>query len=130
MLKRIIDAPPSLKRFLDARSKGASEEELKALRAADEAARDHRTDVVVQFPADRERSDGEGSMSTGIVKMFNADKGYGFIKPDDGAADLFVHIRSCAEDIEELRKGQRVRFDQRTSSRSGKPEAFAVALIK
>lgn len=53
MLNKILDAPPTLKRFLVARSTGASEEELKALKAADEAARDHRTDVVVELKRQR-----------------------------------------------------------------------------
>jgi len=56
MLNRIIDAAPTLRAFLDARRRGATAEELKILRAADEAARDSRTDVVIEFkPADRKR---------------------------------------------------------------------------
>lgn len=52
----IIDAAPTLRAFLDARRRGATAEELKALRAADEAARDPRTDVVIEFkPLARER---------------------------------------------------------------------------
>jgi hypothetical protein len=46
---KVVHATGALKKFLDARSQGASSEELKTLRAADEAARDHRTDVVIEF---------------------------------------------------------------------------------
>lgn len=70
-------------------------------------------------------------MATGTVKRFDADRGFGFIVPDNGGVDLFVHIKNCAEDIEELSEGQRVRFDERPSSRiAGKFEAFAVAVIE
>lgn len=69
-------------------------------------------------------------MATGIVKKYDADRGFGFIAPDAGGADLFVHITNCAEDIDELQQGQRVRFDERPSPRhGGKPEAYAVALV-
>jgi len=68
-------------------------------------------------------------MATGTVKFFNEAKGFGFIARDDGGADLFVHISNCADHIEALNKDQRVRFDERTSKRNGKPEAFAVALL-
>ena len=68
-------------------------------------------------------------MATGTVKFYNDGKGYGFITPDDGGADIFVHISNCAENIDLLIKGQRVRFDQRVGARNGKPEAHAVALL-
>jgi CspA family cold shock protein len=69
-------------------------------------------------------------MATGTVKKYDPDRGFGFIVPDTGGIDLFVHIKNCAEDIEELQQGQRVRFDERPSPRmSGKFEAFAVALL-
>ena len=69
-------------------------------------------------------------MATGTVKNF-PDKGFGFIAPDAGGVDIFVHIRSCAENIEELQQGQRVRFDERRSERhNGKFEACAVTLLE
>jgi len=69
-------------------------------------------------------------MATGVVKSFNPDRGFGFIIPDSGGVDLFVHISSCADGIEELHEGQRVRFDERASRRqAGKFEACAVALV-
>jgi CspA family cold shock protein len=55
-------------------------------------------------------------------------KGFGFITKDDGD-EIFVHISNCARDLEELVQGQRVRFDEQTSKRSGKPEATAVELL-
>jgi cold shock protein len=68
-------------------------------------------------------------MATGIVKFYNEEKGFGFITREDGEGEIFVHISNCAEDIEALEKGQRVRFDEGVSKRSGKPEAIAVALL-
>jgi CspA family cold shock protein len=52
---------------------------------------------------------------TGIVKFYNESKGYGFITPDAGGTDVFDHISACDERIEALEKGQRVRFEERTS---------------
>lgn len=47
-------------------------------------------------------------MSTGTVKWFNAQKGYGFIKPDDGSTDAFVHITALADaGIATLHEGRR-----------------------
>jgi cold shock protein len=69
-------------------------------------------------------------MPTGKVRFYNADRGFGFITPDRGGENIFFHIKSCADGIEELSEGQCVRFEERQSTRSsGKQEAFAVVLV-
>jgi CspA family cold shock protein len=51
-------------------------------------------------------------MATGIVKWFNPQKGYGFIQPEDGSKDVFVHISAVERSgIGNLREGQRLTFD-------------------
>jgi CspA family cold shock protein len=51
-------------------------------------------------------------MPTGTVKWFNATKGYGFIEPDGGGKDAFVHISAVQEaGLQELREGQKVQFE-------------------
>ena len=50
-------------------------------------------------------------MANGIVKWFNAQKGYGFIEQDDGGKDVFVHVNSLAPGIGTLSENQAVEFD-------------------
>jgi CspA family cold shock protein len=51
-------------------------------------------------------------MSTGTVKWFNPSKGYGFIEPDDGSKDVFVHISAVERSgMGNLREGQRLSFE-------------------
>jgi cold shock protein len=51
-------------------------------------------------------------MSIGTVKWFNAQKGYGFIQPEDGSKDVFVHVSAVERsDLGSLHEGQRVSFE-------------------
>ncbi len=67
-------------------------------------------------------------MPTGIVKFFKADKGYGFIKPDDGGPDIFVHIRDIRGQ-QQLQQGMRVGYEIATDQRSGRTKAQDVRLL-
>jgi CspA family cold shock protein len=67
-------------------------------------------------------------MSVGTVKWFNATKGFGFIRPEDGTEDVFVHISALERaGIGNLQEGQRVRFDVERNPKSGK---FAAANLQ
>jgi CspA family cold shock protein len=60
-------------------------------------------------------------MTTGTVKFYNDRKGFGFIQPDDGGKDVFVHATALERaGIHALREGQKVVFDTQTDERSGK----------
>jgi len=64
-------------------------------------------------------------METGTVKWFNDSKGYGFISPDDGAKDLFVHHSSIAgEGFKTLVEGSKVSYESREGQKG--PEAIQV----
>ena len=63
-------------------------------------------------------------MSTGTVKWFNPTKGFGFIQPDDGNKDVFVHISAVERaGLNDLREGQKVSYELTTDKRSGKVSA-------
>jgi cold shock protein len=63
-------------------------------------------------------------MAKGTVKWFNATKGFGFITPDDGGNDAFVHISAVERaGMSYLTEGQKVEFDLVVNNRSGKPAA-------
>ena len=60
-------------------------------------------------------------MATGTVKFYNTQKGYGFIVPDDGSKDVFVHATALERaGIRGLNEGQKVNFETQTDQRSGK----------
>ncbi|HRD29425.1 MAG TPA: cold-shock protein [Caulobacter sp.] len=63
-------------------------------------------------------------MATGTVKWFNATKGYGFIQPDDGGADVFVHISAVERaGMRSLNEGQKLSYELERDNRSGKTSA-------
>ncbi len=64
------------------------------------------------------------SMATGTVKWFNGTKGFGFIQPDDGGNDVFVHISAVERaGMRSLNEGQKVSFELERDQRSGKMSA-------
>ncbi|KAA0124821.1 cold-shock protein [Methylobacterium sp. P1-11] len=63
-------------------------------------------------------------MSIGTVKWFNDTKGFGFIQPDDGGNDVFVHISAVERaGMRNLVEGQKVSYEMETDRRSGKQSA-------
>ena len=72
----------------------------------------------------RHASKGESAMPTGTVKWFNGTKGYGFIAPDEGGADVFVHISAVERSgMSGLDEGQKVSYDIEVDQRRGKSSA-------
>ncbi len=66
-------------------------------------------------------------MTTGTVKFYNVAKGYGFIQPDDGGKDVFVHASALERaGIRNLVEGQKVSFDVEADRRTGKSSATNV----
>jgi CspA family cold shock protein len=69
------------------------------------------------------RAKGKG-MTTGTVKWFNPQKGFGFIQPDDGSRDVFVHISAVERaGMYDLKEGQKLNFDIVPDRRTGKSSA-------
>ena len=63
-------------------------------------------------------------MTTGTVKWFNSTKGFGFIQPDNGGADAFVHISAVERaGMREIVEGQKLDFELERDSKSGKMSA-------
>ena len=63
-------------------------------------------------------------MSTGTVKWYNDQKGYGFIQPSDGGKDVFVHVSAVERaGIPGLREGQKLSYEVQTDRRTGKTSA-------
>jgi CspA family cold shock protein len=69
-------------------------------------------------------------MTTGTVKWFNATKGFGFIQPDEGGADVFVHISAVERaGLRGLNEGQKVSYELERDQRSGKTSAGQLQAI-
>ena len=63
-------------------------------------------------------------MATGTVKWFNDQKGYGFITPDEGGKDVFVHISAVERSgMRSLAEGQKISYDVEADRRTGKESA-------
>lgn len=69
-------------------------------------------------------------MPTGTVKWFNGTKGYGFIAPDNGGADVFVHISAVeAAGLNGLNDGQKVSFEEQRDPKKGKTSAVNLKAV-
>lgn len=66
-------------------------------------------------------------MATGTVKWFNTQKGYGFIQPDNGGGDIFVHISAVEKSgLRTLNEGQKVTFEVQRDPKKGKDSAVNI----
>jgi len=69
-------------------------------------------------------------MQTGIVKWFNGQKGFGFIQPDEGGNDVFVHISAVERaGLGGLHEGQKIGFELERDARSGKMAASQLQAV-
>lgn len=69
-------------------------------------------------------------MNTGTVKFYNTQKGFGFIQPENGEADVFVHATALEKaGIATITEGQKVSFDTQIDSRSGKTSVGTIELV-
>ncbi len=70
-------------------------------------------------------------MKTGTVKFFNSTKGFGFIQPDDGSGDVFVHISALQRvGLQGLNDGDKVQFDTAVNERSGKTAVENISMVE
>ena len=68
-------------------------------------------------------------MSKGTVKFFNGQKGFGFIQPDGGGPDVFVHVTALERaGIQSLSEGQKVTYSTEVDRRSGKPAVSEIRI--
>ncbi len=69
-------------------------------------------------------------MQIGTVKWFNTQKGFGFIQPEDGGADVFIHISAVERaGLSSLQEGQKLSFELERDQRSGKTAAAKLELV-
>jgi CspA family cold shock protein len=106
--------------------KGAQARDLHLVRGADGAASSSAPTPGKQLGAGKPGAGAPASAGEGVVARYDADKGFGFITPDAGGDDLFVHV-SVVKGAEALQKGERVRFKIRQSDRG--PQADHVERI-
>ena len=75
-------------------------------------------------------SSGTGESGTGVVKWFNTTKGFGFIQPDNGGGDVFVHISAVERaGLRGLNEGQQVGYELEQDRRSGKTSAGNLRIL-
>ncbi len=88
--------------------------------------------VVVSWGPAAGEPEGVGSFPMamgGTVKFFNAERGYGFIKPDDGGRDVFVHITAVERaGLKSLNEGQRISFDVEPDKKGKGPKAVNLVI--
>jgi CspA family cold shock protein len=72
---------------------------------------------------------GDPMAMTGTVKFFNGERGYGFIKPDDGGRDVFVHITAVERaGLKDLTEGQRISFEVEPDKKGKGPKAVNLVI--
>ena len=68
--------------------------------------------------------------SQGTVKFFNGEKGYGFIKPDDGSRDIFVHVTAVEQaGLRSLSEGQKIAYEVEPDKKGKGPKAINLQVI-
>jgi cold shock protein len=69
-----------------------------------------------------------GTMPSGKIKMYSEERGFGFVKPDDGSSDVFFHITALREG-DDINVGAAVTFEIGVDPKSGKSKAVSVDLV-
>jgi len=70
-------------------------------------------------------------MATGVVKWFNGQKGFGFLQPDDGSGDVFVHISAVEQaGLPGLNEGQKLSYELTSDRRTGKSSASRLQVVE
>lgn len=120
----------------DSRSGKASAVELEFLGSGSALARPHRSagehgrfDPSGRRPSQRSGDRVVAGSGAGVVKWFNASKGFGFIQPNDGGGDVFVHISAVQRaGLSALQDGQPISYDVEQDRRTGKASATNLRL--
>jgi CspA family cold shock protein len=85
--------------------------------------------ISVLVYKERSNSKIEDNMASGKIKMFNDQKGFGFIRPDDGGNDVFFHVSALREG-DDVTEGKAVTYETGIDEKSGKAKATSVDLIE